>query len=131
MQNNIQLQLINSILRFYEVDEITDIYYKNNSIYGTAVWRDIPNEVNLQKFVWKICLDNEKIKRVITILDHIFDNKKFYHDKILISDDEIKEIFLRKNWDIDTIEQTINNLYNIDIRMIDDEEETDSFFLHQ
>lgn len=130
--NNTKLELVTLLLKFYEVVEVKNIKYEKDCVYGSAIWNDITDEQNSQNFIWKININDERIITVKILMDYIYQNQKFRNDKILISDDEIVDIFKKENWDEKIIKQTISDMYNLEINMIDDEGNlNDAFYLHQ
>lgn len=129
--SSIKIEFIKSLLRFYSVNAISNIKISGNKIYGKAIWRDIPNDEDYQNFVWDCMLSEEEIESLIEILEYIFKNDYYKNDKILIKDDKIYHAFKEK-WKPDKIRKTINNMYNVEIEMIDEEGcLNDAFYLHR
>ncbi len=129
--SSIKIEFIKSLLRFYSVNAISNIKISGNKIYGKAIWRDIPNDEDYQHFVWDCMLSEEEIESLIEILEYIYKNDYYKNDKILIKDDKIYHAFKEK-WKPDKIRKTINNMYNVEIEMIDEEGcLNDAFYLHR
>ncbi len=129
--SSIKIEFIKYLLRFYSVNAISNIKISGNKIYGKAIWRDIPNDEDYQNFVWDCMLSEEEIESLIEILEYIYKNDYYKNDKILIKDDKIYHAFKEK-WKPDKIRKTINNMYNVEIEMIDEEGcLNDAFYLHR
>ncbi|MGP1500521.1 hypothetical protein [Bergeyella cardium] len=125
------ITLIKTILQFYSVSQITDIKVIDNKIFGRAIWEDIPNNFDYQDFVLQNLLSDKEASDIIEMLDFIYNNNMFDHDKILAEDKIISKYFQTK-WDTNRIRNTIENLYNIEIDMIDENGDlNDAFYLHQ
>jgi hypothetical protein len=96
-----------------------------NKICGTVIYDEF-NPEEQQDFVWHMTEDNVPSEDVRKLIQYIADNNLIDIDKINKPIDE---------WNLDFIEESqreivINKLFDIEVRMIDDGEETDSFFIH-
>ena len=96
-----------------------------NKICGTVIYDEFDPEEQ-QDFVWHMTEDNVPSEDVRKLIEYIADNNLIDIDKISKPIDE---------WNLDFIEESqreivINKLFDIEVRMIDDGEETDSFFIH-
>jgi len=101
----------------------TDI--QNDKIYGTVIY-DLSDIDEKQDIVWHMTEDNVPNEKVKKLIDFLSTNN-------LIDIDKIKQPI--SQIDIDFIDKSeLNNvwdkLFEIEVRMIDDGEETDSYFIH-
>jgi uncharacterized protein YaaW (UPF0174 family) len=51
-------------------------------------------------------------------------------DKIIATENDLLEMLKKEGWNNVDAEETINALCSLDVKMIDEGEETDSFFMH-
>jgi hypothetical protein len=94
---------------------------------------DLLSEDYKQEFCWDIKNIKEISEDVFKLLQFIYDNKLISIDKIIVSADELGKQFKEKyglSFKPDQFEEILNALLCIDISMIDDNEKTDSYFIH-
>lgn len=82
-----------------------------------------------QDFVWYYSNLNQ-IPKAIQLLDVIQGNKWLYNDKVIISKRHMIKCLEYMGWNDDDIKATIFFLFSLRIAMLDEGEETDSFFIH-
>ena len=81
-----------------------------------------------QDFCWHINEEKVPSTEVLQIIKIINENNWCDVDKIMVSEEEL---FKKINWnERDFFDKHYNDLFEVEIRMVDDEEETDSFFVH-
>jgi len=98
---------------------------QNDKIYGTVIY-DLSDVDERQDFVWHMTEDNVPTENVKKLIDFLSTNSLIDIDKIMTPFNQL---------DIDFIDNSeLNNvwdkLFEIEVRMIDDGEETDSYFIH-
>jgi hypothetical protein len=96
-----------------------------NKIYGTVIYDELDPEER-QDFVWHMTEDNVPSEDVRKLIEYIADNNLIDIDKISKPIDELNLDFIEES----QREIVINKLFDIEVRMIDDGEETDSYFIH-
>ena len=98
---------------------------KFDKIYGTVIY-DLTNPEERQDFVWHITENNVPSEDVRKLLEYLSKNKLIDIDKIFIPIEKLNIDFIDKS----KLENVWNELFNIQVRMIDDGEETDCYFIH-
>lgn len=136
--NNLYMQLLLSFfrlvgakseLRIFSVS-IVDKLTNNAKAVGSVLWDDDSIDDEPQGFVWYIPVDNQYIHDSTMLINCLIENEFIQGDKISISEDELKKILLNKSWEQKTIREALEYLLDLDIRMVDNGEETSSFFVH-
>ncbi|PCI35960.1 MAG: hypothetical protein COB60_01275 [Flavobacteriaceae bacterium] len=105
------------------------ILWKENNerfIKGTVIY-DIEDDKERQDFIWKITESKSPDNCTQALIDFIKNEKLLDIDKLTKSIDEINPPNLSNNQK----NISFDNLVNIRVRMIDDGEETDSYFIHE
>lgn len=96
-----------------------------DKIYGTVIY-DISDPEERQDFVWLMTenkVPNDDVKNLIEFLSK---NELIDIDKIITPINELEISFIDKS----KLDKVWNELFNIQVRMIDDGEETDCYFIH-
>lgn len=96
-----------------------------DEIYGTVIYDETDIEER-QDFVWHMTEDKVPPEDVRKVINYIKENSLIDIDKIIKPIDEINLHFI----DQSKKEEVINALFEIEVRMIDDGEETDRYFIH-
>ncbi len=123
-----RIKFLDSYLKLFGAVTVTykDIY--KDKIYGTVIY-DPTDLGEQQNFCWYMTEENVPSDNLIELIEIIKNNKFHISDKITIPEDKI---FLKTGWlDKGEFNKAINQLFDIEIKMIDEGKETDSFFLHQ
>jgi hypothetical protein len=94
-------------------------------LYGTVVY-DPNDEEEKQDFVWHMNESNVPSDDVKKLLLFLSENNLMDVDKIIKPIHELKVDFIEN----DKLEKVWNELFDIEVRMIDDGEETDGYFIH-
>ena len=97
----------------------------NDKIYGTVVY-DEGDPEERQDFVWHMTEDNVPSEEVRSVIEYLDDKNLIDIDKIIIPIEELKLDFINEFRSQGIFEE----LFNIEVRMIDDGEETDRYFIH-
>jgi hypothetical protein len=125
MKESKRLSFLKSFLKLYEVKEIKLISQSNNLINGIAIYDEVDHEER-QEFVWHVTeneVPSDNLKLIIEkiVVEKWHDGDKIFNDIEKIQFDE---------FDANTRDELLNELFDVQIRMIDDGEETDSYFVH-
>ncbi|MCB0538076.1 MAG: hypothetical protein H6571_09235 [Lewinellaceae bacterium] len=125
MRESKRLNFLKSFLKLYGVEKIELIEENENSISGFAIYNN-SNLEEKQEFIWHKSEDEVPSPELKILIEKIVSEKLHYGDKVI---DEIENIELPE-FDNQMKEKLIDQLYDIEIKMIDNGEETDSFFVH-
>jgi len=118
---------LEEFLKLYSVKFVTNINIKNDLISGTAVY-DPNNKEEKQDFCWHISDQSVPSRNALEIIKIITENNWCEIDKIIVTKDEL---FLKTGWESrEKFNKSLAEIFNVEIRMVDDGEETDSFFIH-
>lgn len=99
----------------------------NNEISGTIGWA---NEDDKQDFVFRENIEASQLSTMKLLCDFIIENKLIEGDKIIVPDYELLRKLENVGWDNIKAKSAINKLSKLEVKMIDDGEETDSFYIH-
>ncbi len=112
-------------LGLYEVDKVEITKADIDKIFGNAIYFDDDEK---QEFCWHISEQNVPSDDLIQLIKVIKDHKFNRTDKIIVTADTI---FEKSGWtDRSKFNSTYDKLFDIEVKMIDDGEETDSYFIH-
>jgi hypothetical protein len=100
-----------------------DIQY--DKVYRTVVY-DPNDHEERQDFVWHMTENNVPNDNVKKLLQFLSENNLIDTDRIITPIDELNIDFIDKS----EVETFWNDLFDIEVRMIDDGEETDRYFIH-
>ncbi|WP_121666190.1 hypothetical protein [Mesonia aquimarina] len=125
MNESKRLNFLKTYLKLYEVKNIELTNETVNSISGIAIYNENDPEER-QQFIWHKT-ENEVPPVELSILIEKIVAKKWHNgDRI---SKRIKE-FEFKEFNNSTKEKILTELFDVHIKMVDDDEETDSFFVH-
>lgn len=99
----------------------------DQKVYGNIEWND---ENERQAFIWHIELEASIIPKLKTLCDFLIKYNLIKGDRIIVSEETLKEKLIALGWDLSEAERNINHLCTVEVKMIDNGEETDSFFIH-
>ena len=97
-----------------------------NSISGTVVY-DPNHHDERQDFIWHMIEENVPNDQVTKLIHFLIDNNLLNGDKLKFP---ITEIELPDTDDLSK-EKHFNELFNVLVNMIDNQKETDFFFIHE
>lgn len=124
--NLLEHKFLNSFFNLFEGKiEINKI--DNKSIYGVLRW---DNEEDTQDVKWLNEFDDKALLILKDLCDFLFENHLTKGDKIIISENALKEKLIGVGWSNDNAEKGINYLMSLEVKMVDEGKETDSFFIH-
>ncbi len=101
--------------------------FVNDLVIGSVLWLDNPD---IQEFKWEKVISEKDALSLSEICSFIKNNHYSLNDRIIITEEQLLEELLKSKWEKKEAKTLINLLLDIEVKMIDDGEETDSFFLH-
>jgi hypothetical protein len=120
-------KFLEEFLKLYKVIEVEYSEITTEKVFGIAIF-DLNDPEEIQQFCWSMSEDNVPPKEVLEIVKIINENHWCDIDKITVSENEL---FEKMGWnDRQLFDTNFDRLFKVEIRMIDDGEETDSFFVH-
>ncbi len=117
---------LEEFLKLYSVKYIDYKLIENDGIGGIAIY-DFDDPEEIQEFYWLMKDENVPSKECFELIKIINQNKWCDIDKIIVSEKKLYEV---SKMEKTTFEKAFDELFEVEIRMIDDGEETDSFFVH-
>ena len=99
-----------------------------NKVTGDIVWEDDKNEK--QNFIWIITLETCVLIKLKLLCDFLLKYNLVHGDTIMISEKELVLKLSELGWNVLDAQENVNELCLIEVKMVDDGEETDSLFLH-
>lgn len=123
------LLTINFLKSFFNLFMAKVEEYKviDKNIFGTIVWL---NEGDKQDFVFNENFDTSLLSTMKLVCDFIVENKLVDGDKIIVSEFELLQKLKSLKWNEIEAKNAINSLCNLEVKMLDEGVETDSFFIH-
>ena len=116
---------LENYLRLFGIDRLELTKITLDKVYGQAFFND--NE--RQDFCWYISEEKVPQDSVLELITTLRDNNLVDLDKLT---DTPETIFAKtKQNDYNSFIEAFEELMTVNVRMIDDGEETDSFFLHE
>lgn len=123
--NSKRLNFIKSYLKLYDVQKIELNKETDKFIQGFAIYDESdPDEI--QEFIWKKRESETPSKELITLIDRIVKEKLHSGDKL---NKQIEKVQFEE-FDDDQKQKLLEELFEIEIKMIDNGQETDSYFVH-
>ena len=121
---------IKSELRVFNVT-ITDKLSTNAKLIGSVLWDDDLIDDEPQDYIWYIPSNNQHLYDTIELVNFIIKYKLIEGDRITLSEDELKNKLVNENnWNENKFVNALEYLIKLDIRMVDNGEETSSFYIH-
>lgn len=99
----------------------------DKSVSGSIVWKDYNDK---QAFFWKVKLDEVILSQIALLCDFLMKHNLITNDRITIAENELKARLSELGWDESLAQKNICYLCSVEIKMVDDGIETDSFFIH-
>ena len=125
MNESKRLNFLKSYLKLYGVEKIELTNETVDSISGIAIYDENDPEEK-QEFIWHKSEKENPSPELNILIEKIVTEKWHNGDKI----SEHIEKFEFKEFDNSTKEKILTELFDVQIRMVDDGEETDSYFVH-
>lgn len=124
-----RLIILNFLKSFFKLFKAKIEEYKifDKNIQGFVGW---VGEDDKQRFIFKDEFDVLLLAKTKYLCDYLTKFNLMDNDKITISETDLVSGLNKEGWNDNEIKDTINFLMKFDVKMIDDGEETDSFFVH-
>lgn len=127
MIDKIYIKFLKNFFLLYDA-HIESYSVIDKTIFGNVGWL---GEVDKQEFKWEITINEKEALSLAEICFFIKSKKYNHNDKIIITEEQLSEELVKKyNWGKENVKILIELLLDVEIKMIDKGEETDSFFLH-
>jgi|GEM_PF-969616 len=107
--------------------KIEDYKVVDKKIFGIVGWI---NEDEKQDFLFEENLEDSLFSTLKILCDFISDNKLIEGDKIVVSENELMQKLINIKWEEAEAKNAINCLCELEVKMLDEGVETDSFFVH-
>ena len=117
---------LEEFLKLYSVKSVHYKIIETEGIRGTAIY-DLNDPEEIQDFYWHMKDKNIPSKECFELMQIINENKWCDIDKIIVSEQKLLEI---SEMEKSIFEKAFDELFEVEIRMIDDGEETDTFYVH-
>ncbi len=124
--NDIVIRFLKSFFRIFSA-EIETVNIEGGRVVGCIAW---DNEEEKQDFSWNISEVKKDFEEIIRLIDYLIMNNLIEIDMIIISKELLTQKLVDSGWEQENVSTSINSLCSITISMIDEGEETDSFFIH-
>lgn len=98
---------------------------EEDKISGTVIY-DSTDAEERQDFVWHMTENEVPSEEVKMVIKYLADNNLIDIDKIIKPVEELNLDFIEQS----KREKVIDDLFNIEVRMIDEGEESDRYFIH-
>lgn len=125
MNKSNRLNFLKSYLKLYGVEKIELINETVDSISGIAIYDENDPEER-QEFIWHKSEKDIPSPELNILIEKIVAEKWHNGDKI---SEHIEELEFEE-FDNSTKNKILTELFDVRIRMVDDGEETDSYFVH-
>ncbi|HEX8563320.1 MAG TPA: hypothetical protein VF676_10110 [Flavobacterium sp.] len=99
----------------------------SQALFGTVGW---VAEEDSQDFVLKDHIEPSLLELMKLLCDFIYERKFISGDRINVSENDLVSQLQSVGWTKGKAEEAIDGLCDLAIKMLDDGEETDSFFIH-
>ena len=104
-----------------------------NSISGTVIY--VPEDPNeKQDFCWHITEENVPTGEVLRLVELIRSDQLLSIDQLNISCDQLRRKYNKKfntNFEKENFSQLLETLETVEVQMVDEGKETDSFCMHK
>lgn len=126
MENNIIKEFLTSFFALFKA-YLIELKIEYNKVYGIVSWK---GEEEKQSFYWEINFEKSILQKIRLLCEFLIKHDLILGDKISISLSELKAKLQKYGWDLNEAEKVIDQLCSVKIKMLDDGDETDSFFIH-
>lgn len=124
-----QILIIDFLKAFFNLFKARIEEYKiiDKKILGVVGWL---NDDGKQSFVLKTDFEISLIFNAKILCDYLLGNNFIDGDKIALSESDLLLRMIKDGWIESDANAAINFLCSFDVKMVDDGEETDSFYVH-
>lgn len=106
---------------------IEDYKIVEKKVFGIVGWL---NEEDKQNFVLNIDFDISSLTKAKLLCDFLFENNLINGDAMIVSENDLILKLIDNEWIENDAKESINFLCSFDVKMLDEGEETDSFYIH-
>ena len=127
MKDTLLIQFLTSFFRIFKAD-IKGYQLAGNVVCGEVGWVD-----DDEKQAYRWTMDerfNALLPHAILLCDYLNNNNLVEGDRIVISEATLLSNLCNSGWEMSDAKKAIDYLLSFEIKMVDDGEETDSFFIH-
>ena len=121
-----RIEFLNSYFVLFKA-RVDDYVLANVGISGTVSWVD---EVDKQDFYWFFDPAEIVVPEAKLLCDYLSNNNLMNGDKVAVSENDLLTQLINAGWNRDKAQECINYLCSVEVKMIDDGQQTDSFFIH-
>jgi hypothetical protein len=125
MSKSKRVNFLKSFLKIYGVKKIELINETVSSINGIAIYNESDTEEK-QEFIWHKSEKEAPPKELNILIEKIIAKKMHKGDRMFNSIEKLEF----SEFDNQKRDKLISLLYDVEIKMINEEKETDSFFVH-
>ena len=123
-----RITFLKTFLKFYGVGQIEIFKIENDKVCGYSIYPEEDINFQKQEFVWEITENEIQLEESLELMKIIQENEFHNNDKIIVTENNL---FEKTGWtDFDKFKQIYSRLFQVQIIMIDNEERTDSYFIH-
>jgi|SRR5579871_256799 len=126
MNNNIIHTFLSSFFKIFSAI-INEYRIENKKIFGNIRWND---ENETQNFSWNIQFEESALKKLTQLCEYLRNHDLVIGDRITITESKLQMRLFDLGWDKDEAQRNIDRLCSVEVKMIDEGKETDSFFIH-
>jgi len=126
MENKSALNFLASFFKLFKA-RIKQYTFIDDKAIGTVEW---DNEIDKQDFISYFDFDKSILTNAELVCTFINDNNLNNGDQISVSEERLLTKLIDAGWHKNDAEKAIDFLCNFDVKMLDDGQETDSFYLH-
>jgi hypothetical protein len=126
MENQIIIDFLKSFFSLFKA-QIEKFKFVDNKIIGIVGWA---GEEDKQDFIWAIVANQFLLVNAKLLCDYLNNNNLVKGDLVIISEQELILRLIILGWNKEDIRISIDFLFSVGVKMLDNGEETDSFFLH-
>jgi hypothetical protein len=126
MEQQLIIDFLKAFFNLFKAS-IEDYKIVDKKVFGILGWL---NEEDKQNFVLKIDFDISALTKPKLLCDFLFANDFINGDTIIVSESDLIFKLVNDGWKEIDAKESINFLCSFDVKMVDDGEETDSFYIH-
>src|SRR6476620_5757538 len=120
-------KFLEEFLKLYRVEKVEYTQVDDDKIIGTAIY-DTNDSEEKQEFCWHMSEEKLPSESTLKLIQTINENGWCDIDKITVSE---KELFQKLKWNDEKLfNEAFAELFDVEIKMVDNGKETDSFFVH-
>ncbi len=131
LQTSSQVVALFRFIRLFGVSMISTLRVCEKHVDALVAWDDdchdgIPDHDDVQNVRWEFAT-SPYLNDALTVGEFAYDMGWISSDKVELDKMELQNVL---GWDEDRIKSAIETLFKLKVQMLDDGEETDTFFLH-